>query len=329
MEFENYWGISENLQDDVKVTDNIYKIMEKQCEYLSQYTHGKVFAVFDEMKIVNTMPSKSQSEKNLLKYVDNVRSIQKKDETTFTTDLIDINYIYSEKHYEFQICTDKYRFRLFELIMTPIYPVKMIVDDGICKNIGSILSKITETMEEPNYYEICDEDVFCDVLKNVLQDRKVRYIIKELQKRVEDNEIKCVPQKIIICEGQSDEVILQAIARKLNCQVRIVSAGGKGNVPIFFNALHKENKNACVLIVVDSDGDEQQTKKMLEEKIKEGSYQLAIINNKIEDWFTSNIAGFSKLKLMQSIDRMIEDADFQQIRKSSVAFAKVVDFLQK
>jgi len=32
---------------------------------------------------------------------------------------------------------------------------------------------------------------------------------------------------------------------------------------------------------------------------------------------------------MQSIDRMIEDADFQQIRKSSVAFAKVVDFLQK
>ena len=107
---------------------------------------------------------------------------------------------------------------------------------------------------------------------------------------MEDNEIKCVPQKIIICEGQSDEVILQAIARKLNCQVRIVSAGGKGNVPIFFNALHKENKNACVLIVVDSDGDEQQTKKMLEEKIKEGSYQLAIINNKIEDWFTPNIA---------------------------------------
>ena len=75
MGFENYWGLSENLQDDVKVTDNIYKIIEKQCEYLSQYTHGKVFAVFDEMKIVNTMPLKSQYEKNLLKYVDNVRSI--------------------------------------------------------------------------------------------------------------------------------------------------------------------------------------------------------------------------------------------------------------
>ena len=25
MGFENYWGLSENLQDDVKVTDNIYK----------------------------------------------------------------------------------------------------------------------------------------------------------------------------------------------------------------------------------------------------------------------------------------------------------------
>ena len=334
MEYENYWGIGENFQDEVKYTDNIHKIIEKQCEYLSQYTQGKVFAVFDEIKIANAMLSTSQFEENLNKIVANITSVKgNNNEKIPTTDLVDINEIYSEKHYEFQICTDKYRFRLFELVMTPIYPVKIIVDEGICKNIGSKLSKIAETIEESNYYEICDEDAFCEVLKNVLQDRKVRYIIKELQKRVEASktETECITQKVIICEGQNDEVILQAIARKLDCNARIVSAGEKRNVPIFFNTLYEKDKKSDILMVVDSDGDEEQTKKMIEEKVnaKTGSYGVAIINNQIEDWFASNVKGFSKLKLMQSIEMIIEEADFKQIRNSSDAFAKVVDFLQK
>ena len=34
MEYKNYWGISENTQNDLVYTDSIYKIMDEQCSYL-------------------------------------------------------------------------------------------------------------------------------------------------------------------------------------------------------------------------------------------------------------------------------------------------------
>ena len=46
------------------------------------------------------------------------------------------------QNHGFEICTEKYRFRLFELRMTPIYPIEIIIDEGICKNIGNKLSKV-------------------------------------------------------------------------------------------------------------------------------------------------------------------------------------------
>lgn len=331
MEFENYWGFSSGLQDDMRYTDNIHKIMKEQCEYLSQYTNGEVFAVFDEMKIADVMLSKSQYKDNLEKLLVNMTRINENNVKSFTTNLIDINNVYSEEHYEFQICTDEYRFRVFELIMTPVYPIKMIIDEGICKNIGSILSKIAETMEEPNYYEIRDEDIFCNVLKNILHDRKVMFIIRELQKRVmlSKTEKEFLPEKVIICEGERDEIILQAIARKLNCKVMVTSAGGKDKVPMVFNAISDRNKKADFLIVVDSDGNEEVVRKEIEEKISTDGYSLAIISNNIEELFFPEIEGFGKLKLMQSIDKIIDEVDFSQISKKSDAFVKIKDFLQK
>ena len=50
MEYKNYWGISENTQNDLVYTDSIYKIMDEQCSYLFQHTKGKIFAVFSERR---------------------------------------------------------------------------------------------------------------------------------------------------------------------------------------------------------------------------------------------------------------------------------------
>lgn len=99
--------------------------------------------------------------------------------------------------------------------MTPLYPVEIIIDEGICKNIGNKLSSIAIQMEKINHFIISDEETFCNVLQAVLQDKKVRYIISELQKRVQDKNIeeKNLPEKVIICEGQTDEIVLQAIAQ--------------------------------------------------------------------------------------------------------------------
>ena len=84
-----------------------------------------------------------------------------------------------------------------------------------------------------------------------------------------------------------------------------------------------------ILIVVDSDGDVGGTKELIAEKIDDKNYELAIINNRIEDWFMPEVADFSKLKLMQSIDYIIEDVDFAELSKTNESFAKVVNFMQK
>ena len=170
---------------------------------------------------------------------------------------------YYDKRYGFEICTDKYQFRLFELRMTPVYPIEIIVDEGICKNIGSALSRIAISTEKFNHFTIIDEEVFCDVLQKILQDKKVHYIISELLKRVSDKIEEELPEKVIICEGHTDEIILQAIAQKLNQKVIITVADGKYNVPAIFDTINQKDNKSNILIVVDSDGDEAQTSRDL------------------------------------------------------------------
>lgn len=330
MEFKNYWGIGEEPQDDLKYTDNIYRIMEEQCKYLFQYTRSKVFAVFDEIKIDGSMLVVAKTISNVFKSVSGITELQETIAESSTENLIDANDMYFDKRYGFEICTEKYRFRLFELRMTPIYPVEIIIDEGICKNIGKTLARIAIPMEKFNHFIINDEETFCDVLENILQDKKVHYIIDELQKRVQDkNEERKLPEKVIICEGKTDEIILQALARKLNQKVTIIVADGKYKVPVIFDTVTVRNIKSNILIVIDSDGNEKETKKMIVEKIGADNYELAIINNSIEDWFMPEVADFSKLKLMQSIDAIIEEIDLAELCNNHESFAKVVEFLQK
>ena len=68
---------------------------------------------------------------------------------------------------------------------------------------------------------------------------------------------------------------------------------------------------------------------MIVEKIDTHNYELAIINNCIEDWFEPEVADFSKLKLIQSIDTVIENVDFAEISKMHKSFDTVIKFLQK
>lgn len=330
MKYKNYWKIDEDSQKDLKYTDSISQIMEEQCKYLFQYTNGEIFGVFSEIKTEDSVALIAKNMSNLIKDISGITNLKETIDESTTKNLIDANNIYIDKLYSFEICTEKYKFRLFELKMTPLYPVEIIIDEGICKNIGNALIRIATPMESFNHFKINDEEVFCNVLQNILQDKKVRYIIKQLQNRMQDKNkcIDCLPKKVIICEGRSDEIILQAIAQKLNQKVTIITANGKYKVPTVFDAAKGKDTKASILIVVDSDGDEQNTQKMIVEKIGSTGYELAIINNRIEDWFFPEVADFSKLKLIQTINAIIDDVDFTELSKTHKSFAKVVTFLK-
>lgn len=69
MEYKNYWGISEDTQNDLVYTDSIYKIMDEQCTYLFQHTKGKIFAVFSELKIDGSLFTVAKSMSNIFKSI--------------------------------------------------------------------------------------------------------------------------------------------------------------------------------------------------------------------------------------------------------------------
>lgn len=331
MEYENYWIVDDEGHEDLKYTENICKIMEQQCRYLFDYTNGCVFAAFDEIKTEGSIIATAKTMANAFRILSGKMELQETIAESSTKNLIDANNMYFDKRYGFEICTEEYRFRVFELRMTPIYPVEINIDEGICKNIRNTLDRVAIPMEKVNYFRIGDEEAFCNVLQAILQDKKVRYIVGELQKRVQERNAnkENLPGKVIICEGQTDEIVLQAIAKKLNKEVTIVVANGKYNVPAVLEGVRMKSSKPEILVVVDSDGDEEQTRNIIVEKLGVGGYELAIVNSCIEDWFMPETEKFSKLKFMYLVNSMVEEADFEELGKAHKSFAKVVEFLQR
>lgn len=58
-------------------------------------------------------------------------------------------------------------------------------------------------------------------------------------RKKDNNEIK---KKIIVCEGSSDEIVLQALAQKLERSITTVVAGGKHNISAYFESIKNSIK---------------------------------------------------------------------------------------
>lgn len=331
MDIENLWGTNFFSEELVESTDNIRTIMDKQSKYLSDFTQEKVFAIFDVMNKSGAPITFMETLKNAIKGVDNLSVVQESVENFSSEGLIDATDIYSEKTYVFEIYTDSYRYRLFTMEMPPVYPVTMMIEEGVFGHIRSKLIRMGVHLDKNNSAVINDEETFTNVLGLVLQDKKVRYIVSELKKRAlaeKDND-KQLTDKIVICEGRKDEIIIQAVAKKKNCKLRVVATEGKNNIPRVYEEIKQHYDSAKILLVVDSDGDEETVREWLINKMGERDYKLAIINNCIEDWFMPEVKNFSRLKLMQNIDSIIDDTDFDELKKKHKSFNDLIDFMKK
>lgn len=334
---ENYWG--NILQSNDEKTDGIINIMNEQCRYLSENTNNKVFAVFGEINRTNNYIQSVL--KPLFDYSSLNRNrtysiLQGKEYigSVTTENKIDAGSMFYSKQYAFEIYTKTYRFRLFELLLTPAYPIDITIDEGIYNDIGEKLFDYKNQNGKNNSIIINSESEFCIVLKFLFQNRKVKYIISQMLKRSEEelateqkkdnNEIR---KKIIVCEGSSDEIVLQALARKLERSITTVAAGGKHLVPAYFESIKKQYKDAKFLIVVDSDGDEKGTRSFIEGKIGENTCNIVIINNNIEDMLGIDSKNLSEYKLAQSIIVTLDSIDVESKKKENESFRMIVDFI--
>lgn len=328
MDYENLWKTDSGDTQYTKSTENIILLMNAQCNYLSMDTEGKVFAVFGEIKKDGVISAMLQTLAYVTNSVSGVMGNQETIDGLSTEHLIDAKSMYFEKTFGFEICDEKYRYRAFELKMTPVYPVEMRIDEDIYKHIRTEIDDYVSQGDSCSIIVENDEN-FKQVIKRIFSDQKVRYIISELKSRAEHNKAVEVPRKVIICEGRNDEIIINAVARKLGSDVMIVVADGKTRVPQVFDNVKAKNSELSVLVIVDGDNDYEATKKMVETSIKCTDYKLIIAENTIEDWFINDITKYSKLKLMQQIVAIIEQKDLTEIRKKYKSFDEFIDFLEQ
>ena len=332
MEYKDYWGFADVDQSPVEHTKEIFSIMNYQCKMLAKHTDKNVFGIFGEMKNDSALIRTAATLATVLKSVSGMTGNTETVDGLSTKELLDADGLLAKQRYAFEICNETYRFRVFSILIPPIFPVEMTINAEIYSGIANKINKIVHTVNPEGNLSVANIAQFEAVLQGILMDKKVHYIVAELEKqaKAEQENKDRTPSKVIICEGRSDEIILHAIAEKVNQKVVIVVSDGSSRmIPQVFSAVRQKDATADVLVVVDSDGDEDGVRRAIEDNIGYDGYELVIINNCIEDWFTPKVANFGKLRLMQSITAVIDEMNFDELYRNHKSFAQVIDFLNK
>lgn len=332
MEYKDLWGFTNVNKTPVEYTDEIFNIMNHQCKMLSKHTENYVFGVFGEMKSDSSLVRAVSAFAKAVKGVSDMAGTTETVDGLSTQELIDADAFLRKQRYAFEICNETYKFRVFTMLISPIFPVEMVIHIEIFRSIASKIKGIAELGHTEGSIIIPNVAAFETVLQMILMEPEVHYLVTTLEKEArnieahKDDEI----DKIIICEGRTDEIILMGIAQKVNKTVAIIKAnGGVESISQFFASLREKAGTTDILIIVDSDGDEDGVRNLIESKIGCDGYELVVVNNCIEDWFASKVANFGKLKLMQSIRAIIDEVDFDELYRKHDSFAQLIDFLNK
>ena len=159
----------------LNTTDNIRPILEEQAGYLESGTNGKVQADFCEIEAIPADligPSRTFS-----------IASPSKAEGDDGKGVFDANDLYKTQCYGFDISNDFYRFRIFEMNLSPLYPVSMFFDEGVLEDSEEMLSKQSiKRGKLSNQYIICSDQDFIASLSAAFTSKKVRYIIGKLLK---------------------------------------------------------------------------------------------------------------------------------------------------
>lgn len=139
---------------------------------------------------------------------------------------------------------------------------------------------------------------------------------------------------IVICEGESDRELISAFARRLLVQsnarrtIKIITAQGKLSIPRVANAVHTSLGNrSSFLIVVDGDGDRQQTQEMLEHGIGFSGWRAAIPDPSIESWLGLDRKQLRGPKLERTLlcITALNGLNLDELRVQDTSFAEFYD----
>ncbi len=172
MKYDNLWDIP-SVNEALNPTDNICEIMKQQGQYLKENTNGKIFGRFSKIKKVNPL-----STMGAVLATFSVKEILQNDDSSV---LADANELYSNQKYGFEIYNSTYKFRVFEMIVSPVYPAHIIIDEGVVANIEEEILSCVSKGKEANHYLINNDNDLLDCLRLIFASKKVKYLLYKLQ----------------------------------------------------------------------------------------------------------------------------------------------------
>lgn len=169
MAYENLWDVpSVDILGDS--TENVMVIMKQQAQYLKEDTNGKVRGKFSRIK--NIMANIAGLAATLSSEITDDNEIN---------NLSDANNLYKSQKYGFEIYNQTYKFRIFEMSLSPLYPISVMIDEGVLEDTQESLSNCIEKGSTNTAFIIRSDNELLECLKIVFSSKKVKYILYKLQ----------------------------------------------------------------------------------------------------------------------------------------------------
>lgn len=169
MAYENLWDVpSVDILGDS--TENVMVIMKQQAQYLKENTNGKVMGKFSRIK--NIMVNIAGLAATLSSEITDDNEIN---------NLSDANNLYKSQKYGFEIYNQTYKFRIFEMSLSPLYPISVMIDEGVLEDTQQSLSNCIEKGSTNTAFIIRSDNELLECLKIVFSSKKVKYILYKLQ----------------------------------------------------------------------------------------------------------------------------------------------------
>lgn len=153
---------------NLNLTENLPQTMQRQCEALEKASGGKVHGRFGK---VRTFADTAD-------YVARKTAMGQIQGTHASSQAKDVSELYATHRYAFEIYSNGYSYRIFEMKMPPIYPVSMIFDEGLLSDKDLPIAFATLTNGE--WLEAESEDEVIGYLSAAIASEKMQLILYRL-----------------------------------------------------------------------------------------------------------------------------------------------------
>ncbi len=141
-------------------------ILREQARAIKSETNGVVCATFSKIQyksgIITTVKTLSQVAATISMPIEDEPEEDLKDKT-------DINELFNKTSYKFEIYNSEYRFRLFVLNYSELFPVSLVVDEGILKEISY-----------KNNAPISNNNELESIVREIFSSQKVRTVVSKM-----------------------------------------------------------------------------------------------------------------------------------------------------